>query len=113
MLNIDYDKADEIFEEYFQDNIIPFETNLNFLDIRDILDENNIKYNDELILYLLDEIDDRKTLLEYEQGSDELKEFIDEMHEVVYERSINYPHLDEDNIGKALVRIANSYLNET
>ena len=113
MLNIDYDKADEIFEEYFQDNIIPFETNLSYLNIKDILDENNIKYDIELILYLLDAIEDHKTQLEDEQVSDELKEFIDEMHEVVYERSINYPHLDEDNIGKVLVRIANSYLNET
>ncbi len=112
MLNIDYDKADEIFEEYFQDDITPFGSILSYLDIKNILDENNIKYNDELILYLLDEIDDRKTQLEDEQVSDELKEFIDEMHEVVYERSINYPHLDEDNIGRALVSIANNYLNE-
>ena len=112
MLNIDYVKADEIFEEYFQDDITPFESNLSYSDIKNILDENNIKYNDELILYLLDEIKDYKTQLEYEQVSDELKEFIDEIYNVVYERSENYPHLDKDNIGKALVRIANNYLNE-
>lgn len=115
MLNIDYNKADEIFEEYFQDNIIPFETNLsnlNFLDVRDILDENNIKYDDELILYILDLIADYKKQLEDEQISEEFDNFRTEMYNNIYAITEDFPHLNSDDIGKVLVQIANNYLSE-
>lgn len=101
--------SEELYDEYFLDIFASSWDMWDEIDsecVRDLLDENNEKYSDDTIEDILNILlEDQK---EYQEGvkESESRDLIDCIEDVI---QCNVDHLENSDIGKILVKLANDY----
>lgn len=100
--------SDKLFDEYFNgfENYEIWD-NIDSDWIKEVLDGNNEEYNIDILYELLEQVLDYQKELQIEEKNNE----IDDLYDTILD-SINPEHLDNIDIAKVLIKLANRYLND-
>ena len=100
----------DLYEKYFSEDMQPFnEWDKNTVEA--ILDDNNEEYDSELVNDVLAIINEEQKYLDDEAIAEEVPEFKSCLYDYIDGLSSEY-HLDDEQIGKVILSMANEYLNE-
>lgn len=104
--------ADELYIKYFEEDMRPFpDYEIDEDNIEEVLRDNNEEYDDGLISDILHIIKEEQEQVNNEAILEEASEFKCNLYEYLNGLSTEY-HLDDEEIGKILLSMANEYLNE-
>lgn len=100
----------DLYEKYFSEDMQPFnEWDKNIIEA--ILDDNNEEYDSELVNDVLAIINEEQKYLDDEAIAEEIPEFKACLYDYIDGLSTDC-HLDNEQIGKVILSMANEYLNE-